>query len=77
MYLGIRNATKANKSLRVKMDIRPSTLGSSDEGSSDSGLLNASDAPAYKSVRDSLPPVWVDKIEKAEEDIVKIQIRSE
>lgn len=74
-FVGIRNANKANKSLRVKMDIRPS-MSSSDDGSSDSGLLTATDASAYKSVKDSLPPVWVDKIEKAEEDIVRIQIRS-
>jgi hypothetical protein len=48
---------------------------SSDDGSSDSGLLNANETP-YKSVKDSLPPVWVDKLEKAEEDLTKIQIKS-
>ena len=73
-FVGIRNAQKANKSLRVRMDIRPSM--SSDDGASDSGLLNASDSTPYKSVKDSLPPVWVDKIEKTEEDIAKIQSKS-
>ena len=72
-FVGIRNANKANKNLRVRMDIRPSM--SSDDGSSDSGLLNANETP-YKSVKDSLPPVWVDKLEKAEEDLTKIQIKS-
>lgn len=73
-FVGVRNANKANKSLRVRMDIRPSHAG--DDGSSDNGLLNSSDGPQYKSVKDSLPPIWVDKIEKTEEDISKIQIRS-
>ena len=73
-FVGVRNANKANKSLRVRMDIRPSM--SSDDGSSDSGLLNPNDSTPYKSVKDSLPPVWVDKIEKTDEDIAKIQIKS-
>ena len=73
-FVGVRNANKANKSLRVRMDIRPSISGS-DDGSSDSGLLNQDSTP-YKSVKESLPPVWVDKIEKTEEDISKIQIKS-
>jgi len=75
-FVGIRNASKANKSLRVRMDIRPSTSNASDDGSSDSGLLGANDSTPYKSVKDSLPPVWVDKIEKTEDDISKIQSKS-
>ena len=31
----------------------------------------------WKGARDTLPPVWVDKIEQAEADIARIQSKSE
>lgn len=34
-------------------------------------------AAAWKSMKDSLPPAWVEQIEKVDEDIAKIQLKSE
>jgi syntaxin 16 len=68
-FVDVRNAAKANKSLRVQDTLRDNV---SEE--SDSGLLRAGqDNTNWKTLKDSLPPIWVDKIDQAEEDTLKIQ----
>jgi syntaxin 16 len=50
----------------------------SDSGEEGEGnlLKNASsNSSNWKAVKESLPPIWVDKIEQVEEDIVKIQTK--
>jgi len=69
-FVGVRNAAKANKSLNR---VRDSSTDSADE----TDVLHAagSDSATWKAAKDSLPPIWVDKIEKTEEDILKIQLK--
>jgi syntaxin 16 len=43
-----------------------------DDSNNDRSLLSESGAN-YRSMKDSLPPLWIEKIEQAEEDITKIQ----
>jgi len=68
-FVGVRNATKANKQLNR---VRDSSTDSADETDV---LHTGSDSVNWKAVKESLPPVWVDKIEKTEEDILKIQLK--
>jgi hypothetical protein len=80
-FVDIRNAAKANRSLN--------RFSEKDE-LSDSGLLvcwaknfqlsklfiQQDNHTQWKAAKDSLPPRWVDSIERAEEDIEQIQIKS-
>jgi len=68
-FLDIRNASKANRSLRVRQD-------STEEP--DFGLLKPAvqDSANWKSVKECLPPVWVDKIDDVEGDIKNIENKS-
>ena len=68
-FVEVRNAAKANRSLRTP---------SHDESSgSDTELLHGGqDSSSWKASKDSLPPLWVDSIEQAEADIAKIQAKS-
>lgn len=65
-FIELRNSAKANITL----------LGSRDDKdtSSDSELLTSTDSNSGK-LRNTLPPFWVDKIQKVENDISKIQLK--
>lgn len=71
-FFELRNGAKANRHLN-------NVENRSDSGESDTegGLLKNASANStnWKSVKESLPPIWVDKIEQVEEDIVKIQAK--
>jgi len=63
-FVDIRNATKANKSLRV----------SHTESTDDIELLQQ--GGEWKKDKLGLPPIWVEKVEAIEEDISRIQLKS-
>lgn len=70
-YIELRNGAKANRHLN-------NTDNRSDSGEEGEGglLKNASsNSSNWKAVKESLPPIWVDKIEQVEEDINKIQTK--
>eukprot|EP01036_Dinobryon_divergens_P030635 gene30635-39908_t len=66
-FIDIRNAAKANRSLRANDD-----RDSSDESGP---LRQGEDSSNWKAVKNSLPPKWVESIERVEEDISKIQLK--
>ena len=72
-FISARNGGKANRSI-LKSERLESISGDSDGAGSDSGLLNSvGDTVNWKAVRESLPPIWVEKLENVEEDVEKIQ----
>lgn len=74
-FISARNGGKANRSI-LKSEKLESYSADSDGGGSDSGLLNSvGDTVNWKAVKESLPPLWVEKLETVEEDIEKIQNR--
>ena len=78
--MATRNLTAkfvAGRSGTIKQSPTKSRSDSGAGEESDGGLLSQreSDSTNWKLVRESLPPLWVDKIEKVEEDINKIQTK--
>lgn len=71
-FVELRNAAKANRQLR---NASQDSSESSDTQLLASGDPDSASPSAWKSSRESLPPLWVDSIEQAEADIAKIQTK--
>lgn len=70
-YFELRNGAKANRHLNV--DIRNNSDEEPENVSVDGLLKNSGNSSNWKSLKESLPPIWIDKIEQVDEDIGKIQ----
>lgn len=70
--MATRNLSKNYNELRQQGKVdRGGNSNGYDDSHNDGGLLTENSSN-YKSMKDSLPPLWIEKIEQAEEDIAKI-----
>eukprot|EP01041_Mallomonas_annulata_P000099 gene99-139_t len=67
-FLEIRNGAKANRMLLNSRDDKEDTT-------SDSELLTGLDSSNSGKIAKSVPPVWLDKVERFDDDVSKIQFR--
>lgn len=69
-FVEMRTASRVSKGLGLKYD--------EERESGEAGLLKqqgGESAAAWKSMKNSLPPAWVEQIEKVDEDVAKIQLK--
>jgi len=71
--MATRNLSKNYNELRQQGKADRGGNGYDDSRNDGGGLLADDGANQFKSMKDSLPPLWIEKIEQAEEDITKIQ----